>query len=92
MRWLKPDARALAYACARAVERGHLLVLFAPVLPNAAVVQGLLEGFDQDELVGFTQPRFSDAASDSIWFLPVGSKANADNCRASACLFYPSTI
>ena len=76
VRWLNPDARALAIASAHAVERGHLLVVFAPVLPEAAVVQGLLEGLEEDELVGFTQPRFSDAASDGIWFLPGDGKAS----------------
>jgi glycosyltransferase involved in cell wall biosynthesis len=72
VRWLEPDAPALNIAGARASDRGHLLVLFAPVLPDEAAVRGLLQAFELDELVGFTQPRFSDAITDDIWFLPGG--------------------
>jgi glycosyltransferase involved in cell wall biosynthesis len=70
VRWHKAHARVLTLSCVRAAERGHLVVLFAPILPDAAVIQGLLQAFELDELVGFTQPRFSDATSDAIWFLP----------------------
>jgi glycosyltransferase involved in cell wall biosynthesis len=70
VRWHKADARVLSLACVRAAERGHLVVVFAPILPDAAVIQGLLQAFELDELVGFTQPRFSDAMTDGIWFLP----------------------
>jgi glycosyltransferase involved in cell wall biosynthesis len=74
VRWHKTDARALTLACVRAAERGHLVVLFAPILPDAAVIQGLLQAFELDALVGFTQPRFSDATSDGIWLLPDDSE------------------
>jgi glycosyltransferase involved in cell wall biosynthesis len=70
--------RALASAAARAVGRGHLLVLLAPLLPDAAVVRGLLAAFGLDWLVGFTQPRFADASGDGIRFLPNGAELGAE--------------
>lgn len=66
-------ARALAGAAARVTtSAGHLLVLLGHVLPDSAVIQGLLAAFDLDPLVGFAQPRFSDASGEGVWSLPGG--------------------
>jgi glycosyltransferase involved in cell wall biosynthesis len=63
--------RALAAAAGHAsCPGGHLVVLLGTVLPDSAVIQGLLSAFDLDPLVGFAQPRFSDATGEGIWSLP----------------------
>jgi glycosyltransferase involved in cell wall biosynthesis len=63
-------ADALARAGLRAAERGHLVVMLAPLLPDPAALQGLLEAFETDPLVGFAEPRFGNAPGDGVWFLP----------------------
>jgi glycosyltransferase involved in cell wall biosynthesis len=83
-------ARSLASAGARAAEHGDLLVLLAPLLPDAAAVQGLLQGFDLDDLVGFTQPRFGDASGDGIWALPDGTAKSAEILPRQVLSLLPS--
>jgi len=61
---------ALVNSGLRAAAHGHFLVFLAPLLPDPAAIQGLLEGFEIDPLVGFTQPRFSDSRGTGIWLLP----------------------
>jgi glycosyltransferase involved in cell wall biosynthesis len=63
-------ADALTSAALNAAQRGHLVVLLAPLLPDPAVLQGLVEAFDSDPMVGFAEPRFGSAQGDGVWLLP----------------------
>jgi glycosyltransferase involved in cell wall biosynthesis len=77
VRWRKPDSQGLVDAATRAAEDGHFLILFAPILPEASLVRSLLQAFERDDLVGFSQPRFSNALTDCIWALPGDGNSDA---------------
>jgi hypothetical protein len=78
-------AEALSAAAGRAAEVGHLVVLLGPVLPDGAVVRGLLDAFDLDSTAGFAVPRFADEATDELWSIPGGSEGTSTT-MSRACL------
>ncbi len=91
VRWHKADADVLRLASERAAERGHLVVVFAPLLPDASIIQRLLRAFDLDELVGFTQPRFSDATNDRIWLVPTDGEQRSEQLPRQSLSLLPET-
>lgn len=57
--------------------RRHLVVLLGTVVPDSAVFAELIEGFAQDPMLGMSQPRFAEPASDRIWPLPAADERAA---------------
>ncbi|HTS82534.1 MAG TPA: glycosyltransferase [Myxococcaceae bacterium] len=66
-------ADSVTSAGRRASERGHLLVLLAPLLPDPSVLGALSSAFELDPMVGFVQPRFGDALGEGVWQLAAGN-------------------
>jgi glycosyltransferase involved in cell wall biosynthesis len=89
-------AGALSAAADRAAAHGHLVVLLGSVIPDAAVVRGLIEALDFDPLVGFAMPRFADEETDDVLPLPDGADGGDGGSpsipRAGATLLPPQQL
>jgi Glycosyl transferases group 1 len=85
-------ARAVRVA---AGARRHLVVLLGSVIPGSEAIAELIAGFDQDPMLGTTQPRFAEPTTDRIWPLP-GADARSETApmtfRASLLHVPPDVI
>jgi glycosyltransferase involved in cell wall biosynthesis len=88
----KPSlAGVLRSSAAHSAILGHLLVLRGSILPDSSVIDALLEAFQIDEMIGFIQPRFSDAACDAIWTLPGADGFGLEQLPRPALVALPET-
>jgi Glycosyl transferases group 1 len=70
--WSRGSGSELLSQVAARGSGGHLLVLLGQVVPDGAIVRGLLDALELDPLAGQAVPRFANAATDGLLPLPAG--------------------